>query len=261
MPLTSGLYWEAEGATTAPALLLSSGLGGSAHYWAPNIEALRQHYRVITYDHRGTGRSDRALPETVTVSDFAADMLAVLDAVEVGSAHIVGHALGAVAGLTLAARAPDRLGKLVMVNGWAAPDPHFARCFDARLALLRDSGVRAYVKAQPIFLYPADWSSRHTVQLDSEEDGHVAAFPAVATLEARIAALRAFDISLLLDQIAAPTLVLSAADDALVPPSCADVLAERLPNATARRMAWGGHACNVTDPEGFNALVLEYLGS
>nr|WP_243843309.1 pyrimidine utilization protein D [Sphingomonas vulcanisoli] len=242
-------------------MVLASGLGGSAHYWQPNLVPLAQHYRVITYDQRGTGRSDRAFPASVTVADFADDILAVMDAAGVEKAHLVGHALGAAAGLALATKAPERLDKLVLVNGWAAPDPHFARCFDARLSLLRDSGVRAYIAAQPIFLYPADWSSRHSAELDGEEDAHVAAFPAIRTVEARIAALRAFDISMLLGQIATPALVLSAADDALVPPHCSDVLTAMLPNATPARMAWGGHACNVTDPDGFHALVLDFLGT
>ena len=261
MPLTDGVYWEAEGSPDALALLLASGLGGSAHYWKPNLAALARDHRVITYDQRGTGRSDRAFPATVTVADFAEDIVAVIDAAGVERAHLIGHALGAVAGLAVALKAADRLGRLVMVNGWAAPDPHFARCFDARLSLLRDSGVRAYVAAQPLFLYPADWSSTHTVELDGEEDAHVAAFPAISTVEARIAALRAFDASMLLDQVAAPTLVLSAADDALVPPRCSDALVAGLPHATTARMAWGGHACNVTDPEGFHALVLDFLRS
>ena len=261
MPLTSGLYWEADGSPGAPGVVLASGLGGSAHYWKPNVDALRQDFRVVTYDQRGTGRSDRTFPATVTVSDFADDIVMVMEAAGLEKAHVIGHALGAVAGLALALKAQERLEKLVLVNGWAQPDPHFARCFDARLALLRDSGVRAYVAAQPIFLYPADWSSAHAVEIDGEEDAHVAAFPAVSTVEARIAALRAFDASMLLDQIPAPTLVLSAADDALVPPHCSDVLVAKLPNATAAPMAWGGHACNVTDPERFNALVLDFFRS
>lgn len=259
MPLSSGLFWEAHGPVDGPPLLLASGLGGSAHYWAPNLPALAERFRVVTYDQRGTGRSDRAFPETVTVADFADDILTVMDAAGLEGTSLIGHALGAVAGLALALKAPERLDRLVLVNGWASPDAHFARCFDVRLALLRDSGARAYVHAQPIFLYPADWSSAHAALLDAEEDAHVAAFPAATTVEARIAALRAFDIGDVIGDIAHPTLVLSAADDALVPPGCSDPLVKGLPGATGRRMNWGGHACNVTDPETFNALVLDFL--
>jgi len=261
MAKASGLHWEAAGPVYAPVVVLASGLGGSAGYWKPNLPALTERFRVLSYDQRGTGRSTRAFPPEVTVADFADDIVTVMDEAGVDRASLIGHALGAVAGLALALKAPERLDKLVLINGWARPDPHFARCFDARLALLRGSGARAYVQAQPIFLYPADWSSAHSAEIDAEEDAHVATFPSAATVEARIAALRAFDIADMLGEIGSPTLVLSAADDLLVPPSCSDVLANGLPNAVARRMAWGGHACNVTDPETFNTHVLTFLES
>ena len=261
MTLDAGLYWEAHGPLDGSPLILSSGLGGSASYWAPNLAALSETHRVILYDHRGTGRSEAALPDPVTVASFADDIVGVLDAAGIERASLIGHAAGGVAGLALALRAPERLDKLVVVNGWARPDPHFARCFDTRLALLRDSGVRAYVRAQPIFLYPAGWASEHSFRLDGEEDAHVAAFPAVETIEARIAALRAFDIEIALGQIGVPVLALAAADDMLVPADCSRVLATGIPGARAATMAWGGHACNVTDPEGFAALVLDFLRS
>ena len=259
MTLASGLYWEAHGPVDAPPLILSSGLGGSAGYWTPNLPALAERHRVILYDHRGTGRSDPAIPDPTTVADLADDILALMAALELPRADFVGHAAGGVAGLAFALKTPERRGRLVVVNGWAAPDPHFGRCFDVRLTMLRNSGARAYVHAQPIFLYPAQWIADHAAELDGEEDAQVAAFPAVATVEARIAALRAFDVARLLDQIAVPTLALCAADDMLVPASRSAEIAAGVPGARLATMAWGGHACNVTDPQGFAARVLAFL--
>lgn len=259
MSEVAGLYYESFGAADAAPLILSPGLGGSGGYWAPNIPALATRYRVVAYDHRGTGRSERHSPPPADVDAMADDLIALMDGLGIRSAHVVGHAAGGIIGLSLALRTPDRLRTLVVVNGWSAPDPHFARCFETRLALLRDSGAAAYVRAQPIFLFPASWASAHSARLDAEAAGHLAHFPAAAMVEARIAALRAFDIDARLGEIAVPVLVLAAEDDMLVPAPCSHRLAAGIPNATLAAMPWGGHACNVTCPADFDRLVLDWL--
>lgn len=259
MAEAAGLYYELHGREDAPPLILSSGLGGSASYWAPNIPALAEHFRVLAYDHRGTGRSDRALPDVVTVDDFADDMLALMDALGWERASVIGHAAGGVAGLALALKAPERLDRLVVVNGWAMADPHFLRCFEARLNLLRHAGVEAFLRAQPIFLYPANWISAHTADLDAELPHQLAGFPGAATMEKRIAALAAFDARGALSGLGSRTLVLVADDDMLVPSDAGLRLAAELSGAEVARMPWGGHACNVTHASIFNHLSLEFL--
>jgi aminoacrylate hydrolase len=131
---------------------------------------------------------------------------------------------------------------------------------ETRLALLHGTGVGAFVRAQPLFLYPARWISENWTRLQAEEAGHIAHFQGAANVEARIAALAAFDIDARLGEISTPVLLIVAEDDMLVPDLCSDRLAEGLPNATLAQML-GGHACNVTDPGGFNRLVLEFLRS
>ena len=258
MPEAAGLYYEIHGREDRDPLILSSGLGGSADYWKSNLRALEQHFRVIVYDHRGTGRSDRTLPDTVTVDDLADDIAILLDALGIARANVMGHAAGGVAGLALALRQPQRLRKLVVVNAWASPDPHFLRCFAMRLALLRDSGAEAYLRAQPIFLYPAPWISEHSAALDRELPHQLAAFPGRETMEKRIAALAAFDVTSDLERLSVPLLVLAAKDDMLVPYTASEAF-EAAPYAATAWMGWGGHACNVTDPGTFNLLVLDYL--
>ena len=259
--MIDGLYFEEHGPPNGEPLILSAGLGGSGAYWAPNLPALAERHRVILYDHRGTGRSDRTLPDSLFVEDMADDVLALLDGLGIERAHFVGHAAGGLIGLALALAAPQRLGKLVVVNGWAALDANTARCFEARLALLRDSGPRAYLRAQPIFLFPATWTSEHRDALDEELEAQLAAFPGAETMEKRIAALQTFYVEDRLEEISVPALGLAAKDDILVPQTCTQALAGGIPGASAALMDWGGHACNVTDPDKFNALVLDFLGS
>jgi aminoacrylate hydrolase len=256
-----GLYFEEHGPAEGPPVILSAGLGGSGAYWRPNLAALARDHRVILYDHRGTGRSDRTLPAAHMVEDMAEDVIVLMNGLGLPSAHLIGHAAGGLIGLTLALRAPERLSSLVVVNGWTRLDPHFARCFEARLALLRDTGPRAYLRAQPIFIYPATWSSEHRNELDAELDDQLAHFQGSENLEKRVAALQAFYLDDRLGEIATPLLALAAKDDMLVPWTCTPAYADRIPTASTRLMDWGGHACNVTDPDGFNRLVLEFLRS
>lgn len=255
----AGLYYELHGPADAPRLILSSGLGGSASYWQPNLAAFAERYRVLVYDHRGTGRSDRALPDRVTVDDLADDMIALMDALGWAAASIVGHAAGGVAGLALGVKAPGRLDRLVVVNGWASADPHFLRCFEARLNLLRHAGTEAFLRAQPIFLYPAAWISQHSGALEDELPHQIAAFPGRATMEKRIAALAGFDARGSLKGLGARTLVLVADDDMLVPSTAGALLSGELGDAALEAISWGGHACNVTRPDAFIRPVLAWL--
>ena len=74
---------------------------------------------------------------------MARDLLGLMDALGVARAHLVGHAAGGFIGLAFALIAPERLGKLVVVNGWAKLDPYIARCFDvAARAAARQPAAR-----------------------------------------------------------------------------------------------------------------------
>ncbi|HYG47896.1 MAG TPA: pyrimidine utilization protein D [Allosphingosinicella sp.] len=250
----AGLWYEWHGPPEGEVLILSPGLGGSGSYWTPNLGALSAEYRVLVYDHRGTGRSAPLPDGPVSVESMAADVRALMGELGIERPHFLGHALGGLIGLELG----GVLAKRVVVNGWPRLDPHTALCFDVRLELLRASGPEAYVRAQPIFLYPAGWSSMNAGMLDIEAEHQLERLPPVETVEKRIAAARAFELR---PGPGCPTLLIAAGDDMLVPAHCSELLAGEMAGATVARMDRGGHACNVTEPDLFNRLVLEFLGS
>lgn len=264
MPLAAGLYYEWHGPDGGEVILLSAGMGGSSSYWKPNLAALSEHYRVLLYDHRGTGRSEAETRDIICIEDMAADVAELMDALGVEKAHFIGHALGGVIGLDFAFDNHDRLDKLVVVNGWIDLDQHFLRCFDMRLELLRNSGPTAYVRAQPIFLYPAEWISRHSAALDAAEVGHVEHLPSLEAIERRVDALKTYAASNGWHaHLTHPILLVAAADDMLVPAHCTAELSAALKSTkpVVATMPWGGHACNVTDPDTFNRIVLDFLRS
>lgn len=255
------MHFEVHGkaGNEAATIVLSSGLGGSGSYWAPQIPLLAQHFRVVTYDHRGTGRTGGDVPEQGGIAAMADDVLEIAAALDLERFHFMGHALGGLAGLDLALRKPDMIASLVLINAWSKADPHSGRCFDVRIELLEKSGVEAFVKAQPLFLYPAVWMSENAQRLAHDDAHGVAHFQGKTNVLRRIAALRAFDIDDRLGEIAAPTLAIATKDDLLVPWTRSQRLADGIPQAQLQLMDFGAHAVNVTEADDFNTRMLDFL--
>jgi aminoacrylate hydrolase len=243
----------------APTIILSSGLGGSASYWAPQLAALSDDYRIVTYDHRGCGRTGGEVPADGGIAAMADDVLEIAEQLGLTHFDFMGHALGGLIGLDLALRKPGMIGKLVLINAWSKADPHSGRCFDVRIELLEKSGVPAFVKAQPLFLYPAVWMSENAERLEAEERNAIDHFQGRTNILRRIAALRAFDVDNRLRDIKTEALVIATRDDLLVPYTRSIRLAEGLSNSQLQLVDFGAHAVNVTAPDAFNAAILRFL--
>ncbi|MBI0537666.1 pyrimidine utilization protein D [Roseomonas sp. KE2513] len=253
------MRYEVTGKPGAPAVVLSAGLGGAAAFWTPQRAALEEHFQVVAFDQRGTGRNAAGLPDGYTIGHMADDAAAVLDKAGIARAHFIGHALGGLVGLELARRHPARLDRLVLVNAWAKVEPHSERCFDIRLGILAAQGPAAYVAAQPLFLHTAPYMAANFTRVDAEIAHGTAHFQGAENLRRRIAALRAFDARADLARIDAPTLVTASRDDLLVPWTASQVLAEGLPKARLWITETGGHAFTVEQPGPFNRAAIEFL--
>jgi aminoacrylate hydrolase len=245
----------------AATVLLSAGLGGTAGYWAPQLAALRARYRVVAYDQAGTGRKrSLELPAGHSIAAMADEALGILDATGTASCHFVGHALGGLVGVELARQQPRRLRSLTVVNGWAKADAHTRRCFEVRLALLRHVGPEAYVRAQPIFLYPATWLAEHAARMEQEDAHALAGFQGANNLMRRVEALLRFDATPHLGALRLPVLLMSTRDDVLVPFTQSEQMATAIKDITLHVAPSGGHGMNVTEPEAFNTVLLDFLG-
>ncbi len=255
------MYREIHGRTDpgAPVVVLSSGLGGAAHYWAPQIPALARDFRVIAYDQTGTGRSPGVLPPHYTIAHMATELAGLLAGLGVDKVHFIGHALGGLIGLQLALTHPSLIGRMVLVNAWAKTHPHTLRCFAIRKSLLRDTGVAAYVRAQPLFLYPAAWLAERQDWLAEQDAAGIAHFPPAGTVVQRIEAAEAFDLTGEIPRISAPALAIATRDDVLVPWTCSEELAGLLPAGRLVLRDQGGHACNITDAAAFDAIATAFL--
>ena len=117
---TDLVYWTWPGAEP-PALLLH-GIGNYGRYWDPFADAIARRLRLVAPDARGHGESGRPA-EGYAPEDFVADAVAVLDAAEVELAVVVGHSMGAMHSIYLAATHPERVRALAIVDAGVEPMP------------------------------------------------------------------------------------------------------------------------------------------
>ncbi|MBC2666132.1 pyrimidine utilization protein D [Novosphingobium flavum] len=256
----AGLAIREAGPRGAPTLLFSAGLGGAGDYWRAQAEVFSERFHTVLYDQAGTaGSRGLELPEPFGVADLADELAAVLDAVGAERAHVIGHAAGGCAALELALLHPGRIASAVVVNGWDKAGAQFARCMAIRRAIYDAQGVEAYLRAQPLFLFPADWLEDNLAALDAALPHHAAQFQSREALFARMAALEAFDLTGRMGGIACPVLLVSARDDLLVPAAASRRLAASIAGASHVEFGYGGHAVNLTEPAAFNRALADFL--
>ena len=252
------LYTEEHG--EGEPLLLVAGLGGMATFWRKQVDFLAQHYRVILHDHRGIGRSSPA-PVVSGSPEMADDLLRLMDAMDIESAHIVGHSTGGAIGQQIAVHHPQRVRSLVLSASWAGPTPLFVDTFRVRRDILINSGVKQYMMVGSLLAAPAWTMTDNYDGMESYLADRIKNFAGLETELARLNAVMTHDLRHRLHEIKAPTGVIGAKDDCLTPPSMSDELAERISGATQVQLSEGGHFCPVTVSDTYNTALLKLLRS
>lgn len=239
-------------------MFLIAGLGGRGEFWRNQISALSQRYRVTIHDHRGVGNSTQA-PVVSSSQEMAEDVVRLMDAMGIGSAHVIGHSTGGAIGQHLAVSHSDRVRSLILSASWAGPTPLFVDTFRVRRDILINCGVRQYMMVGSLLASPA-WAIADSYPgMDRYLEQRIATFPGLEVELARLNAVMTHDLRYRLDQINVPTGVISARDDCLTPPSMSEELAELISGAILIQLEEGGHFCPITVTEKYNTELLRLL--
>ena len=251
------LYWESTGAG-APVLLVM-GLGMNATGWWRTVPVLSESLRVIAFDNRGAGRSDK--PEgPYSVAQMADDAMAVLDAAEEPAAHVYGISLGGMIAQQIALRHPNRVRSLVL--GATTPGGH-------RAVPLDDDVVAFFMRRREMPPYEAAWASvpysygeetrLHGGQRIAEDVEQRLRYPIEPVGYAgQLGAAMSHDASDRLAELSQPTLVVHGDADRIVPTGNGQVLAESIPGARLELLAGAGHLYP-TDAPAADRVVLDFL--
>lgn len=244
-------------------ILLLTGLAAKRLGWYRQLEEFGRHYRTIALDHRGVGDSDE-VTEAYTVDDMADDAAAVLKALGISRAYVVGISLGGFVALKLALRHPEVVEKLVLISTSAGGRTHVPPDPDMVAMLTRSrEGVEVGELARQNysrFMAPG-YAESHPEELDriAEIARYRPQSPASYMLQ--LQAAMAHDVSHQLDRILAPTLVIHGQDDPMIPRENGLYLARHIKAARLILYPNVGHLPNIERAEELNRDVLAFLES
>lgn len=245
-------------------LILSSGLGGHASFWQPQLESLTQRFHVLSYDQEGCHSNACILPECYSLTDMAKQLLEILKREKIQKFHFVGHAIGGFIGAELAILIQSstlKLLSLTCINSWDELDPHTQKCFETRIQLLNYVGAEAYVRAQGLFLYPPAWISKNHQYLKQCEEIQLENFPPAQNVLTRIRAVQNFKMNFKHAQALQQTRLhfIANQDDFLVPVQKSSDLKNMLGRGQLTVLNSGAHASTVTEPELLNQCILQFF--
>jgi pimeloyl-ACP methyl ester carboxylesterase len=243
-------------------LLMIMGLGASSAAWDPDlVEKLARDFRVITFDNRGTGQSDK--PDApYSMEMFADDAAGVLDHLSIRRAHIFGVSMGGMISQEFALRHPQRVQTLTLGCTTAGgthsvpPPPESLRVLTApREGVAPEELIR---RGWPLG-YTADYIETHRAQLEASIPRLLKhptpPFAFQRQLEGTYT-LKTYDR---LPQIKSPTLVITGAQDCLIPARNSGILAERIPGARLHLIKQAGHAFMGQCPDEFMSVFMPFL--
>jgi len=247
------LYYESTG--QGQPLLFIHGLGSSTRDWEPQVPVFAARYRVVTFDVRGHGQSDKP-PGPYSVPLFAADTATLIRALDIAPAHVAGISMGGMIAFQLAVDAPELIRSLVIVN--AGPE-FVVRTIKERLQLLqrllvvRLLGMRKMgeVLSKRLFLKPEQEELRQTfVERWAENDKRA--------YRDAMRALVGWSVAEHLGTIDVPTLVI-ASDEDYTPVALKEAYVAQMPQAELVVIEDARHAVTAERPAQFNQALLAFL--
>lgn len=250
-----GLTISYERVGEGPPLVLVHGAAEDSRTWQPQLDDLADEFTVVAWDEPGAGRSGD-LPAGFALTDFADGLAALLEALELGPAHVAGRSWGGAVVLELYRRHPGLVANLIMMDtyaGWKGSLP--AGEVAARVASTRQMLAAPPEALDVSFpgLFAGDPPARFRQLL-----ADVAADVRPATLRQQLTIMAETDLSDLLPHITVPTLLIWGSEDARSPLGVARQFRESIPDTRLVVIDGAGHLSSLERPELVNDAVREF---
>ena len=266
------LYYDVAG--SGDPLLLIMGLAADSRAWLFQVPDFARHYRTLTFDNRGVGRSSKPAGP-YTIHEMADDAAGLLETLDIAPAHVVGVSMGGMIAQELALRHPQRVRSLVLACTFPEPDADVEQ--QRQFSVSQFGGQISATGEMQIDVQALDPLQffQHLLPrvfnqsfIDAELPKLIQLFSGALeygfSLEAilgQVQAVMSHRTTDRLHRITVPTLVLTGDADLLVPPANSDILARHIPGAKLITVPGGSHGFNFETPAVFNGHVLEFLAN
>jgi 3-oxoadipate enol-lactonase len=251
------MYYEVHG--EGRPLLLICGLGNDLSSWDLQIPELARKHRVISFDNRGSGRTD-APDHPYSIRMMAGDTAGLMDTLGIEKAHVLGVSMGGYIAEELAMACPGRVTSLVLATTSVGPYMLKISVLQAwaRQALAGMTPMASFQIMLPFMFNDRCFEDPQVVEMAvATIAGHSSTPPHI--LAHQMIACAEHDARDRIGQISAPTLVLAGKEDPFVPFSLSQELAASIPGAKLRVLEGGGHGFSASMAAKFNRAVLEFL--
>ncbi|WFN33938.1 alpha/beta hydrolase [Methanogenium sp. S4BF] len=242
-----------------PPLVLIMGYAGTMDMWDVRVlQELARHYRVVVFDNRGMGLSTSSEKE-YTISLFANDTAAFMEAIGREKAHILGWSMGSDIALALTHEHPERVDKLILYAADPGGDESVPMDPEVEKALLNTSGTPMERGMRLLsLLFPSDWMAQHPSP--EEYFPNVTESTPAENIARQGEAMGARKgVSAWLGTVTQPTLLIVGDQDILARPANSFYIGERIPSASVVQIRGGGHGVMYQYPEDFTDIVLTFL--
>jgi 3-oxoadipate enol-lactonase len=253
------LYWETAG--VGESVLLVHGLGLSGGAWWRTVDALAPELRVITFDHRGIGRSE-SWTYSYTTEAMADDAVSILDSLDVDRVHLYGFSLGGMVAQQIALRHPERVRSLVLgathSGGRRAtsPEPEVVAFFRRRARMPSEEAAWASVP----YNYGPRSRAEQVDRIAEDIERRLENPFNERAYRAQLLAASLHNCHGRLERIRAPTLVVHGACDRMIPVANAAMTAQRVPGARVKILPDAGHLYPTEEP-GVDEAIGEFFAA
>ena len=239
------------------AVVMVHGLGGTGNSWYPQVGPLSRFFRVVRLDLEGSGRS----PATgaLSIASFAADVSALMDALDIPAAHLCGHSMGTIVCQHHAVAQPERVKSLALFGPLAEPPEPARQAIRDRAGVARKSGmvpiadtlVEVAISAETRSHRPAAAAFVREILMRQNAEGYARTCEALAdATSADLAGIRC------------PTLLVTGDEDAVSPPPAVSALGGRIGDSRVTVLPGCGHWTPIEKPAQVNGALLDfYFGS